>query len=175
MIRLQVSAPSYQFVYSKKNLRKTLRQAGNEVAKAARALIRSSAGTGRTYYGTGGSSQYRGGYKSMRYQASAPGEAPVNVTGTLARSIKVRPFKSGEGVAVRDTAFYALFLQAGASGGGRMVRGGKRVRGKAGAATGRDLQPRQFLTKALDQVESGLRGRIEASLRDDVAMVRVKR
>ncbi|MFC0407921.1 hypothetical protein [Roseomonas elaeocarpi] len=174
-IRLVIIAPSYQFTYGKKNLRKVMRAAGAEVAQTARTLIRSSPASGRTYRGIGGSAQYRGGYKAGAYQASAPGEAPANVTGTLLRSIKVRPFKSGQGVAIRDAAFYALFLQAGATGGGRKAQDGKRVRGKAGTDTGRSLEPRPFLTAALEQRRASLGERIENSLHNDIALVRVKR
>ncbi|HWX48128.1 MAG TPA: HK97 gp10 family phage protein [Roseomonas sp.] len=173
-IPIRVSAPSHKFTFDKKALRKTMRAAGAEVAKAARAQLRSSTGSGRVYYGSGGSSAYRGGYKSGRYQASAPGQAPVRVTGTLARSIKVRPFKSGEGVAIRSTAFYALFLEAGATGGGRKATRGKRMIRKQQVTTGRVLEPRQFLTVALDERRDGLRKRIEASVRQDIGFAKVK-
>lgn len=173
-VPIRVSAPSAKFTYDKKALRQTMRAAGAEVAQAARAQLRSSQGTGRVYYGSGGSSSYRGGYKSGRYQASAAGQAPVRVTGTLARSIKVRPFKSGEGVAIRDTAFYALFLEAGAQGGGRKSAGGKRISRKQQARTGRVLEPRQFLTSALEGRRADLRKRIEDSVQRDIGFVRVK-
>jgi len=173
-VPIRVSAPSHKFTYDKKALRKTLRAAGQEVAQAARAKLRATQGSGRVYFGSGGSSGYRGGYKGGRYQASSAEQAPVRVTGTLARSVKVRPFKNGDGVAVRDTAFYALFLETGAQGGGRKSTGGKRMSRKQQARTGRVMEPRPFLTAALDDRRNGLRQRIEASVRSDVAFVRVK-
>jgi hypothetical protein len=108
--------------------------------------------------------------------------APTKVTSTLARSVKARPFKNDEGVAVRDSAFYALFLEAGAKGGRGSRRGGnllpagtltKRgmLRGhnrlKAGAITkGRLLAPRPFPTRALEMQEQNLEKRIgEAALK----------
>ena len=115
---LKVTVPVVALVYDKKVLKQTLRVAGNEVAAGTRRLIRSSAGGGKVYYGTGGgrSAAKRGGYHKVRYTASAPGQAPVSLTGTLLRSVKVRPFKSGEGVAIREGVFYAVMLQAGAQG-----------------------------------------------------------
>lgn len=166
-VRIRVSAPSYRFVYGKRELRKTLRQAGQEVAQTARRLIRESPASGRTYYGTGGAA-YRGGYRKGRYTASAPGEAPRSVTGTLLRSIKVRPFRSGDGVAIRDAAFYALFLQAGAVGGGRK----KGIKGRKGADTGRRLDPRPFLTTALALRQGNLTPRLEAAVQRDIQFVR---
>lgn len=171
LLGLKISAPSYRFAYEKKQMRKTLRAAGNEIAQAARAILRRSEGGGRTYRGPGGSTAYRGGYKAGAYRASAAGEAPVRVTGTLARSVRVRVFRSGEGVAIRENAFYALFLAKGAAGGGR--KGGMKTRRQANA-TSRVLQPRPSLTTALDQRSESLEPRILASLTQDVAFVRVR-
>ena len=157
-VRLQITIDSgYALVYGKKQLKALMRKAGGEIAATARALIRRSTGGGQDYRGSGGSSKYRGGYKPGHYTASVPGQAPVSVTGTLANSIKVRPFKSGEGVAIRDAAFYALFLQAGAKG-----------------PNGRVLMPRPFLTQALEQREASIGARIKASIVDDIEFRRIK-
>lgn len=162
MIRLQITAPSVALVYEKRRLKKLMRQAGAEVAAVARALIRRSEGGGQTYYRDG-----------RKYQASIPGGAPVSVTGDLLRGIKVRPFKSGEGVAVRDTVFYALFLEGGAKGGGR--RGGKGARNKRGVAqTSRVLQPRPFLSLALAQRQESIGQRLRDSIVQDIAFKRMK-
>ena len=158
-LRLQVKVSSATIVYEKKALRKVLRQAGAEVASEARSLVRKSVGGGRLYRGPGGK-RYRTGGKGGAYRASASGQPPVSVTGTLARSIKVRPYRSGEGVAVRDAAFYALFLEKGAQGGGRI----KERRGRSKNATGRVLQPRPFLTAALARKQGGLPGRIRQAV-----------
>ena len=92
----------------------------------------------------------------------------------MARSIRVRPFKSGEGVSIRDSAFYALFLEAGAKGGGRISRAGVRVKGKGGISKHRVLEPRPFLSAALAARRASLGPRIEASLAQDIRLVRVK-
>lgn len=161
-------------VFEKKKLRATMRRAGSEVLAVARKKLRGSP-SGRIYYGIGGSAaKYRGGPRKMRYQASAPGEAPAAPTGTLERSLKVLPFKSGEGVAIRARVFYALFLENGAKGGGRMRRGGVRVRGKAGIGTARVLDARPFLTTALDERQNSIAARIRAAVVDDIAFKREK-
>jgi hypothetical protein len=189
--RLKITVPAIALVYDKKVLRQTLRTAGSEVAAGARRLIRSSAGGGKVYYGSGGgaSAAFRGGYKKGRYRASTAGQAPVSVTGTLLRSIKVRPFKSGEGVTVRDTAYYALALEVGARGGGGNRFGGNlipagtilkngRVLGhnrlKSGAiAKNRILARRPFLTAALAMRESDLTQRVGAAATAGVRMQRL--
>ena len=171
-IRLTVSAPSYEFVYNKKHLRAVMRAAGAEIARVTRTMLRNS-GSGRVYRGTGGgsSAKFRGGYRRGSFQASAPGQAPAKVTGTLAKSIRVRPFKSGEGVAIRDTAFYAVMLEGGAKGGGP----GRRFRNKrGGAGSARVLEARPFLTAALGSRQASIAGRIQASIADDMAFVKVK-
>ncbi len=152
--RIVVDPANAVFVYDKKQLKKVMRQAGAEVAASAKRMIRASGG-GRVYRGSGGA-KYRP-YRRGRYTASAPGQAPANVTGTLLASIKVRPFKSGEGVAVRAGAFYAVFLEGGAKGG----RGASRV-----------LQPRPFLSQALDAKQASLGDRIRAAVADGVTFKR---
>ena len=172
VVRLFISAPSYEFEYNKKHLRSVMRAAGAEIARVARAAMRGS-GAGIVYRGTGGgpSAAFRGGYRKGRFQASAPGQAPAKVTGTLAKSIRVRPFKSGEGVAIRDTAFYAVMLEGGAKGGGP----GKRFRNRRDAVgSSRVLLARPFLSAALTMRQNSIAGRIQDSIRDDVAFVRVK-
>lgn len=171
-VRLQITVPSAVFTVQKKNLRKALRQAGNEVAAATRAQLRQAAGAGRLYRGPGGSAAaYRGGYKAGAYRASAPGSAPVRVTGFLANSIKVLMARSGESVAIRDAAFYALFLEHGAKGGGN-GKATRNRRGKPGSI--RVLEPHPFLTTALAAREPGLTDRLGTALRNDIAFVRVK-
>jgi hypothetical protein len=177
MPSLRVTVPAVALVYDKKILRQTLRVAGNEVASATRRLIRSSVGGGKVYYGSGGSSaKYRGGYKPGRYAASAAGQAPVSVTGTLMKSIKVRPSKSGESVSVREGAFYALFLEAGARGGvGSGKVSVKGLRNKRGGVSGsRVLKPRPSLTTALATRQTALASRIEAAAAAGVRMQRAK-
>lgn len=175
-VRLKVQVEgNYVLTYDKKRLKAIMRRAGAEVAALARSLIRRSEGGGKTYRGPGGSAaKYRGGYKPGRYTASQPGQAPTSVTGSLLGAIKARPFKSGEGVAIRDNMFYALFLEKGAKGGSRKKSGGKRVRGEAGTSTPRVLAPRPFLTVALEKREQSIAQRIKASIIDDIEFRRVR-
>lgn len=177
MVNLRVTVPAVALVYDKKILKQTLRVAGQEVAAATKRLIRSNAGGGRIYYGSGGSSAaYRGGYKSGRYTASSPGQAPVSVTGTLLKSIKVRPFKSGEGVAILEGVFYALFLSAGARGGiGSGKAGVKGRRNKKRLIFGtRVLLPRPSLETALKQRQAGLESRIVTAATAGIRMQSIR-
>lgn len=167
--RVTVKVQSATLVYDRKPLKAALRQAGNEVAGEARRMIRAKVGGGRLYRGPGGL-RYRTGGKGGPYRASAAGQAPVSVTGTLARSIKVRPFRNGEGVAIRDTAFYALFLEAGAKGGGRI----KGKVGKAKSATPRVLDKRPFLTTALARKQDSIPARLRTAVETGVAFKQVK-
>ena len=174
-INLKVQVSSATLEYDKKSLKAILRAAGNEIARLTRSKIKSAAGSGVVYRGPGGSAaKYRGGYKKGRYQASSAGQAPVSVTGTLAKSIKVSVFKSGEGVSVRENAFYALFLQAGARGGGRKRRNGVAIRGKSGIGKSRVLEARPSLTAALDEREDSIAERIEEAVTQGIKF-RVKR
>ncbi|MDE2342921.1 MAG: hypothetical protein KGL63_05935 [Betaproteobacteria bacterium] len=152
-----------------------MRQAGREVAREARRLIRNSAGGGRLYRGPGGSAgKYRGGYVRGQHVASAPGQAPASVTGTLARQIVVRPFKSGEGVAIRDTAFYARFLETGARGGGRFGPRSTRKGGRRKISMVRALLPRPFLTAALESRSGTLGPRLQQAVTSGIKLVRQK-
>jgi Bacteriophage HK97-gp10, putative tail-component len=164
--RLRIDVPSYAFTVDKKELRRALRGAGNEVAAVARSLIKRSQGSGRIYYKPGGG----------RYQASAAGQAPVSRTGNLATSIKVRPGRRGDSVSVRDSAFYALILQAGAKGGSgsgkKGVKGKRNKRGKVSSQ--RTLEPRPFLTTALTQREDSIAARVRAAVVDGVKFQRIK-
>ena len=174
MIKLEVKiAGGSLLVMNKAKMRAILRRAGSEVASVARSLIRRSAGGGKTYRRPGGGT----------YQASGPGQPPASRTGTLANSIKVRAFKSGEGVAIRDTAFYAVFLEGGAHGGGRKgggwrVAGQKitasRMRGAEGANTARVLEPRPFLSTALQSREASIGDRIRAAVTQGIEFRRQK-
>jgi hypothetical protein len=168
VIRLKVTIPAgLTLVYGKGPLRALLRKAGAEVAARAKALI---------------AQRSRGKNK----RTSAPGMPPISRTGTLANSIKVRPFRDGDGVSIRDVAFYALFLESGTHGGkspGR--RGGKGLRnprtkfgGKSirTAIVGtRNVPPHPFLSRALSDVTGAdLERRIQDSVTQGVAFRRGK-
>ena len=68
----------------KRRLKALMRSAGTDIASKTRRLISQTAGSGR-YYAGGGGSAYRGSYRAEGYYASAPGQPPVSVTGTLRR------------------------------------------------------------------------------------------
>jgi hypothetical protein len=174
MVGLEIDIPQrYRMAFDKKNVQAVLRAAGAEIASVARRKIRQAVGGGRVYYGKG-----RG-----RHQASLPGQPPASWTGELANSIKVRPLKSGDGVLIRDAAFYALFLEAGARGG---TGSGKRgVRGRRNAvqrrkgvravlpAGNRVLAPRPFLSAAAAERSGSLGPRVQEAIMKDVKFQRI--
>ena len=176
MIRLSVTVSGGRLELDKKVLRQTMRAAGTEVAAVARQLIR-----------RGGTTGPRGGKR-----ASSPSQPPANHSGLLASSFRVTVYKSGEGVSVRDTAFYARFLETGAHGGGgntkdkanilragQLGRSGRVLRGqnrmKSGAVNKtRVLMPRPFLTIALAMREASIAQRVGMSINQGVKFVRMK-
>jgi hypothetical protein len=171
VIGITISVGPGHLAYSKVKLRAVMRAAGGEVAAVARQLVRRSAGSGRVY-------RLKGGGK---YQASGSGSAPVSKSGLLAGSIVARPFKDGEGVVIRDTAFYSLMLEGGAKGGvgsGRKDAKGKRNvrrRGRLIQLVGRRvLAPRPFLTVALAAREESIARRVRLSLNEDIKFVRMR-
>lgn len=172
---IQVEISAYAPEFSKKNLRRNLQIAGQEVAATARRLIRSSVGGGRLYYGGGGSIKYRGGSSPGKHRASSPGQAPVNVTGTLARSIRARLLKgkNRDVEAIRDAAFYAKFLEAGAKGGKPGGRN-RRSRSRLYVSSSRVLAPRPFLSEALAERAPGIERRLADAAVRDIVMERVK-
>jgi hypothetical protein len=180
-VRIQIALHPGALAYDKKKLRAVFRAAGSEVAGVARRLMRQSQGGGRVYWPK----------KGVRHQASAPGQPPTRLSGTLASSVKVFPFKNLEGVAVRDMAFYANFLEAGAKGGGGNARGanmllageigrrGRILRGKnrmktSAIAQNRVLLPRPYLSTALAQRADSIGERIKQSILEDIKFVRQK-
>ncbi len=145
----------FALVYSKRELKRAMRRAGADVANTAKRLIRTSARGGRQY--------------GKRF-ASQPGNPPANQTGELLRSIKVRLFKSGEGVAIRSNLLLARILESGSRGGGPNRKNLRRVH-KKGESFGlgtRFMAPRPFLTPALEANEPRIAARIKASLDRDV-------
>jgi hypothetical protein len=137
----------------KREMTKLMRAAGNGVKTKTQRLINASGGGGRLTH-------YRGD-KGGTYRASSPGEPPVRASGALRASLRTYPFKSGEGFAVRARQFYALFLEAGARGGGNPFGGRSaasaewRTRTKRRHARGRYrtrvLEPRPFLDRVMEQ------------------------
>jgi len=77
-------------------------EAADKMAKEMKKSILSGAKSGRQYYING-----------ARHTASAPGQAPANVTGSLVRSIVVN--KSNNKATVSISKDYAVFLEFGTS------------------------------------------------------------
>ena len=157
----------------KRELKTLMRSAGADIAAKTRRLISQTAGSGR-YYAGGGGSAYRGSYKAEGYYASAAGQPPVMVSGTLRGSLRVYPYRDGNGFAVRERAFYALFLEAGAHGGGNPYGGqpalAARARARArrhrarGHYQARVLLPRPSLDLVMADEEPALEKRVRAAL-----------
>jgi hypothetical protein len=154
----------------KREMKNLMRSAGNDIKNKTARLISQTTGSGRIYRGGGGSA-YRGAYRPGSYRASAAGDPPAMVSGTLRQSLKVYPYPSGEGFAVRERAFYALFLEVGARGGGNpggnrrgARRAGTRRHRSRGAYTARMLAPRPHLDRVMQQEEPNLEPRVRMAL-----------
>lgn len=173
-MRIEVVIPSYALVYEKKKLRKVLLNAGQEIAAVTRKLIRMAS--------------------KGKKGASKPGQPPHSQSGLLLKSIKAKTWRKqgADGVSIRDMAYYALFLQVGAKGGGgdthnkanilkagetnwrgRVLRGQNRM--KAGAVNkARILLPRPFLSVALDQRKVSIQERIQEAVLGDMQFRKLK-
>ncbi len=161
MVGIEITVPSYSLVYDRKRVRTTLRQVGAEIAKIDRVLLKKSVGSGRKY---------------GKHTASAPGQAPASLSGALAKSVTSRVSRDGTSVSIKEGMFYAKFLEAGASGGGRQRSGGGSARTKGGRVnTKRILQPRPSLALAFAQVQPTLKSRIIAALDGSIEFVRSTR
>lgn len=172
LFRLRVSIDGAGVVsFDKRELHAVLRQAGAEVAGLARNMIRKGAAGGRQY------ATRRAG-AIVGYQASVPGQPPASRTGALASSISVRSTRGGDGVAIRASEPYAKPLEAGAHGGGpgrgntRQRRGGQwTVTAVAGQ---RQLEPRPFLSAALDSKRSSIEARLRSTIIGGLAWQKIK-
>jgi hypothetical protein len=155
-----------EITLDKREMKNLMRSAGNDIARKTRQLISAGSGGGRTYRG-GGGSRYRGTYRAGAYRASAPGEPPVSVTGTLKGSLKTYVFPDGNGFAVRERAFYSLFLEAGARGGGNPGKARARARARRHRArtayTARVLAPRPHLDRVIEAETANLDRRVRAA------------
>jgi len=171
---LKITVPPVSFTFDKRQLRRTLLSAGQEVAAVARSLIRGAAANGRKY---------------GKHRASAPGQPPASLSGGLAASIKASMFRNGKVVSIRESKFYALFLEKGAEGGGGATRTGgyrrdkngpgkrlKRTRiapGRYRVVTARILAPRPALSTAMDERRGSIEARIKAAVIDGIKFQRV--
>ena len=163
---LQIRVTSWgDVLLDKREMSKLMRAAGNDVKTKTARLINAASGGGRLTY-------YRGN-RSGTYRASQPGDPPVRASGALRASLKVYPFKSSDGFAVRARQFYALFLEVGARGGGNPFGGrpeaaakwhGERRRHRArGRYNQRVLEPRPFLDRVMEQEEPSIERRMRAA------------
>jgi hypothetical protein len=164
---VHIDIPRYAALsLDKKLLKAIMRGAGQEIAGATRSLIRRGQGGGRTYYKPGGGKR----------TASAPGQSPVSDTGELAKSVRVKAYSDGMGVKIIDNAPFALFLEAGAKGGG----GPKGNRNKTTAhkrgvkrkilalSSSRVLEPRPFLSVVLDERADSIEARLKSAIMSGV-------
>ena len=179
MSSLKLSVTSWgEIGLDRRELKNLMRSAGRDIqTKTARLLARTD-GAGRAYRGGGGAA-YRGAYKPGAYRASAPGQPPTVVTGTLRGSLRTYVYPSGEGFAVRMRAFYAVWLETGATGGGnpfggrgRGAAGRRRARGKY---TSRVLAPRPALDRVMTQEGPQLDKRVRAALAQALTWKQTKR
>jgi len=165
MALLQITVPGgWTIVAGKQQVRAVMRGVGAEVAARARALIRAGS----------------------RKHPSAPGEPPRSVSGKLARSIRSQVWKDGEGVTIRATEFYALFLSRGAKAGGgdthnpanfvpSNLAGPRRMK-RGAISKKRILLPRPFLGPALDQaIANGLADRVRVAVMSGLKFQRGKK
>lgn len=169
-----------QVALDQREMKKLMRSAASNVRSLTAKLINRSEGSGRAYRGGGGAA-YRGTYSSSPYRASAPGEAPVRVTGTLRNSLKAYVYPSGEGFAVRERIFYSLFLERGARGGGNPGQKGRvrnprtgRFKRARSAYTTRVLAPRPALDRVMEQQQGELERRVGTALRQGMTWKQTK-
>jgi hypothetical protein len=150
-----------EVMLDKREVNNLMRSAGNDVRNKTQRLINRTEGGGRSYFAPGGT----------RYRASAPGTPPSRRTGALRGSLKTYVLKQTTGFAVRAREFYALFLEAGAKGGGNPGQRAPRLNPRTGRAkrargmfTKRVLEPRPFLDHVMAQEEPNIERRVRAAL-----------
>ena len=176
MSDIKVSISNWgEVALDKRGLRALMRGASSDVRSKTARLINASTGAGRTYRG-GGGNKYRGAYVAGPYTASAPGEPPVRVSGTLRESLKAYVYKSGEGFAVRARMFYALFLEAGAKGGSPRAPSHRARRSRRAGikSSRRTLDPRPFLDRVMQQEEQNLQRRTVQAMREGLTWKQTK-
>ncbi len=166
MSSLKLAITSWaEVALDKRQLKALMRSAGGDIAAKDRRLISASSGSGRVYRGGGGAA-YRGAYRKGPYRASAAGDPPVQVSGNLRKSVRVYPFPDGNGFAVRERQFYALFLETGAQGGGNpgkrasASRAQQRRHRARSAYTARVLAPRPHLDRVMKIEAPSLTNRV---------------
>lgn len=142
-----IEVPAYAFTQDRKRVKRVFAAAGQEIAAQARRLI-----------GKGG--------------VSKPGQPPSSRTGTLKRSVRVKPLRRGLGVTIKDSVFYAKFMETGAQGGGR--KGVRSRKPGSGQQTGRVMEPRPFLSTAFEMRRSSIERRVREAIEKGVKFERMK-
>ncbi len=151
-VGIKVTLDAATLELDKTLLKKVLRQAGAEVVKEAKALLRRGEASGRRY---------------GRHTASAPGQSPATITGELAKSLGVKASRSGLSTTVTDSAGSATALETGSVGGGGPHKGRTNAKArKLGIeqSTVRKVAPRPFMEPALEKVAGGLEARIKKAV-----------
>jgi hypothetical protein len=162
-------------VLNDRQLKNLMRSAGGSVRTQTARLINRAGGSGRSYTAKGGA----------KYRASSPGSPPVRVSGSLRTSLKNYAYKSGLGFAVRARQFYALFLEAGAKGGGNQFGGRPdaaaahrarypRRRRAKGKYTTRVLLPRPFLDLVMKREAPDITRRVQTAFREGLTWKETK-
>lgn len=82
-------------------IKQALHDIGEDVKKETKRLIETGSKTGRVY-----------GFNGGLHQASAPGEAPANMTGKLAKSVNYR-VRNQQEMAIGEKEHYAIYLEDG--------------------------------------------------------------
>ena len=173
-LRLEITLPpQIALDLDPRKVRAVLRSAGSEIAALARRKVRQSTGSGKTYDGA----------EKGKHRASLPGQPPASWTGQLASSISTRVFRGGDGVLIRDTAYYARFLEVGARGGigsGRKgAKGRRNTRQRRGGVASvlpvgkRVLLPRPFLSAAFDERKDSIGERVQRAIIDGTKFRRI--
>lgn len=118
---------------TRRGIRMAYFRIGSDLVKEARRLILEGPKTGRIYI-----------IKGVRHQASAPGEAPANLTGLLRRSIAYQQ-RSGGQMAFGARTEYAPWLELG-------TRDGR-------------IAPRPYLIKAINNLQKNSREHLEREIK----------
>jgi len=87
--------------YVPKLIEQALKDIGNDVVEETRSLIKSGDKTGRKY-----------SIKGKKHTASAPGEAPANITGKLAKSANYA-VRNAQEMSIGESESYAVYLETG--------------------------------------------------------------
>jgi hypothetical protein len=158
-LQYKITAPEMYFALDKTLGRKILRQVGQEIAAAARAMLG------------------RASHKKGTHTPSQPGSPPASLTGLLRRSIKVS--QRGDRVKIKATATnpkgapYGVFMEAGSVGGGgkgnaNLGRSHKRGGSKGTIQTSRVQAARPFLSVAVAAGIKDLGPRLAEAMRQGI-------